>query len=1679
MLRLHVRLRKEGQGGQEAETILVPTEPTKRVHDFKVEIARRAQKLAAFDGCRVICLREGSRAHALIDDEDVVSDVLENGDAVLAEVACLLSPAGVKAVSAPEKEHEATAGPAFDTGETTDGSGAEVEPAEFETGDAASIRYQTLERLAQGLPPQVVEVSATTSTWELAKQIAHAEGIEYEPAEEEVALASSASEDHGRCLCSEVGSRVKLWGYDAAMKIDAAAFSQPMHPQRWAAELAKADICSICLSGLGDCVDSSEREVPDFVVGNRLCQHFFHADCLLKSFAADGKVLQCPCCRGEWLYLKDAKGQRAEEGCQGSQEDGRVLVLVPAASGFREAAVAAAASMTVDELKREVSRIVGSDCQNFVACSRGVVQDDQSLVVTAPPAVYSFCDRGAHAWTIMLTCQCNDQDHHLQWKQKMRSTDVISQVKQALHRAWRIQPSKMQIQSMAGLPFPDHARVGDVCCGVQVEAAVAVILSDQSFVSLDFFVASQRLAAPTARHRCKEQVRTEEILYVSQRSCCSPPRDLEREGVGFGQEDRVSLFSADTAWQVVSCQQTEAGISCLLSCLYVLAAEDEASETLVASAWKYLPFPPFCLGLRLLLEGRTQQMQDPEKAAVAHGMYQLLTAICPEHSERESLFEYSRLLLSHLLQPESSSSATSSPPRFRTVDLMCSVSHAALKEPVFCLRDVPDTGFNREAALQCLSESAAEKIVLDEDGEPDAWESEVLRGRAAEELVESLTLSRLVRAYAPMTECLVMEASPPPSVAVSSDQFPSWTSLRKHCGTEAAQCMRLLSVLSLKSCRCPPKLTKTKEGVVVVFTGHGKSAAGSAVIFDPCLGSEEHMDLDVAAKNLSEIGTSFYAELQEKELLEGIIVCLDVSDSMSKHSSFERDDVAGMLQESQDLEQNPSDDSAEALQRHLKRFDLQPGMAYIRQIVQERTTLRAQADCAAMVLEDLRSLARVTPRGSADDARRMVKHTSEFAKVLLEHDEDDPPPEFCCPITRSLMRNAVCAPDGFTYESDAISAWFEKSQSSPMTGQRLADTTLVPNHVLRSQIQDWCDCHPAQRQPPAVSEQGELHVVCYMPTSSSRAVVELSLPATATPAVLKQQLRSITFLPAAYHLIYHAGNLLPELVELRTAGIRDGSPLEVFTSAELAHTRHRNSRTIRVLLESSSSSTAVQFEVGSCELVISLKCRLWAGLPKAQQRSSGPSRMDLWFNLHEAGDGFLRGTLLSDDHCVGLYAGDAQEIKLEFDLSRQGREKIRVAKASGRYLDRLTVVKQLFNAFIDRSLAYNNPCAIGLICFGSSVEEHCELTPAYESFRDSISEVKPDGDTRLFDALQMAAEKLDSWKAQELSKPGPGRKAKPPKLRLVVLSDGCDTSSVKEAPQVAQFLQSKGVVVDAVMIGNETDPDLHAVCKASGGYVFRPASLQDAVRLNELETFLFSLERPPSNQRSMNSTDSLEAYGPAFFPLDPCSEDQVPPRKHPAQLESCVHGLQDALHQTAEGPALAGREAWARRTRILAEMRYLHREPHPAFDVFPSCDDIGFWKVTVSGPDGTPYAGGVWLLYVVFPTEFPVEPPEVRFITPIKHCNINQHGRVCHSILGRNWTRETRARSLLESIYGLLLCPDVDDPLDSTLALAFYDDSGLYESSIVDHVQRHAKCKTRADWLALLSAPEEQPPPGP
>ncbi|KAK4418621.1 U-box domain-containing protein 33 [Sesamum alatum] len=66
------------------------------------------------------------------------------------------------------------------------------------------------------------------------------------------------------------------------------------------------------------------------------------------------------------------------------------------------------------------------------------------------------------------------------------------------------------------------------------------------------------------------------------------------------------------------------------------------------------------------------------------------------------------------------------------------------------------------------------------------------------------------------------------------------------------------------------------------------------------------------------------------------------------------------------------------------------------------------------------------------------------------------PAYFICPIFQEIMQEPVVAADGFTYESEALKGWLESGHdTSPMTNLKLPHCDLVPNHALRSAIQEW------------------------------------------------------------------------------------------------------------------------------------------------------------------------------------------------------------------------------------------------------------------------------------------------------------------------------------------------------------------------------------------------------------------------------------------------------------------------------------------------------------------------------------------------------------------------------------------------------------------------------------------------
>ena len=69
---------------------------------------------------------------------------------------------------------------------------------------------------------------------------------------------------------------------------------------------------------------------------------------------------------------------------------------------------------------------------------------------------------------------------------------------------------------------------------------------------------------------------------------------------------------------------------------------------------------------------------------------------------------------------------------------------------------------------------------------------------------------------------------------------------------------------------------------------------------------------------------------------------------------------------------------------------------------------------------------------------------------------EEMPDHFLCPITNEVMEDPVVAMDGFTYERQAITTWFQRHDTSPMT-RAIIPPTLVPNIDKRSQIANFGD----------------------------------------------------------------------------------------------------------------------------------------------------------------------------------------------------------------------------------------------------------------------------------------------------------------------------------------------------------------------------------------------------------------------------------------------------------------------------------------------------------------------------------------------------------------------------------------------------------------------------------------------
>ncbi|EPQ18094.1 Ubiquitin-conjugating enzyme E2 D4 [Myotis brandtii] len=114
------------------------------------------------------------------------------------------------------------------------------------------------------------------------------------------------------------------------------------------------------------------------------------------------------------------------------------------------------------------------------------------------------------------------------------------------------------------------------------------------------------------------------------------------------------------------------------------------------------------------------------------------------------------------------------------------------------------------------------------------------------------------------------------------------------------------------------------------------------------------------------------------------------------------------------------------------------------------------------------------------------------------------------------------------------------------------------------------------------------------------------------------------------------------------------------------------------------------------------------------------------------------------------------------------------------------------------------------------------------------------------------------------------------------------------------------------------------------------------------------------------------------------------------------------------------------------------------------------WQATITGPNDSPYQGGIFFLNIHFPTDYPFKPPKVAFTTKIYHPNIHSNGSICLDVLQSHWSPSLTVSEVLLSICSLLCEPNPDDPLVPEIAHTYKANREKYNKLAREWTQKYA-----------------------
>ncbi|KAH0534044.1 hypothetical protein FGG08_007351 [Glutinoglossum americanum] len=329
-------------------------------------------------------------------------------------------------------------------------------------------------------------------------------------------------------------------------------------------------------------------------------------------------------------------------------------------------------------------------------------------------------------------------------------------------------------------------------------------------------------------------------------------------------------------------------------------------------------------------------------------------------------------------------------------------------------------------------------------------------------------------------------------------------------------------------------------------------------------------------------------------------------------------------------------------------------------------------------------------------------------------------------------------------------------------------------------------------------------------------------------------------------------------------------------------------------------------------------------------------------------------------------------------------------------LARIDEARDIFENVAARVVAYELPAYLGLVTFShrAHVRTNHPINHATYEFKSALVGIEASGNTAMWDALVRAKELLVGFKEEHPES----------RLRVIILTDGEDNNSRYGAAFACSGLYENDVVVDAVVIGTNSTADLFRIAKHTGGYAFNPKTRNAMFQIPLLETFTDIRMRPDIVKVPIGDFETSTPKSPDMtniFDFPPC-------KPHANQNDTFVslRGASRYIKAISNRSIRAASSAnsvfsgWDGATArsgasgpgrsYMHELRAMADNPHGYMDIYVSERDMGFWKVVMQGPPGSPYADGVFVLLIELGPRFPQIAPTARFITPVLHPNITK-----------------------------------------------------------------------------------------